>query len=189
MIRKRFLLFISLACAGAAADLWSKQAIFQWLGLPGEEPPYWLVEPYFGIETAVNMGALFGLGQGYGALFSGLSIIAAIGIVAWLFVYKAAVSKWLTVAMGLVMGGIIGNLYDRLAIPDLPAPFTGGVRDWVLLRYGQYTWPNFNIADSLLVAGAVMLAIFSLFMDQSILESKTVEPHADPEERSSTSTN
>lgn len=169
---KRFFLFASIAIAGAGADLWTKHAIFKWLGLPGENPPHWIVEPYFGIETAVNMGALFGLGQGYGAVFSGLSILAAIGIVVWLFAYKAANSKWLTVAMGLVMGGIVGNLYDRLAIPNLPPPFRGGVRDWVLLRYGQYTWPNFNIADSLLVAGAIMLAIYSLFMDESAPMSK-----------------
>jgi signal peptidase II len=71
---------------------------------------------------------------------------------------------WLTVTLGLVTGGILGNLYDRLNLHRLPVPFAGGVRDWILLRYGQYTWPNFNIADSLLVAGAIMLAVYSLFL-------------------------
>jgi signal peptidase II len=65
--------------------------------------------------------------------------------------------------MGLVMGGIFGNLYDRLGIPQLPVVYKGGVRDWILFTYGEYTWPNFNIADSLLVTGAIMLAIFSFF--------------------------
>ncbi|XZE45572.1 signal peptidase II [Pirellulaceae bacterium SH467] len=157
----RFVLFLFLAVGGAGLDLWTKHQVFRWKGLPGEQEPYWIVEPFVGIETAVNMGALFGLGQGMGWLFSSLSIVAAIGIIYWLFVLQASRSLWLTVAMGLVMGGIFGNLYDRLAIPDLPSPWAGGVRDWILFRYGDYVWPNFNIADSVLVIGAVMLAVYS----------------------------
>ena len=161
----RFFVFALLAIAGTAADLLSKQWVFAWRGLPQELPePWWLVEPYIGIETAVNQGALFGLGQGKGWLFAILSIVASIGICIWLFVFKASISKWLTVAMGLVMGGIFGNLYDRLAIPNMPAEFRGGVRDWILFKYQDYVWPNFNIADSLLVVGAIMLAIHSVFL-------------------------
>lgn len=161
----RFFVFALLAVAGTAADLLSKQLVFAWRGLPQELPePWWLVEPYIGIETAVNQGALFGLGQGKGWLFAILSIVASIGICIWLFVFKASISRWLTVAMGLVMGGIFGNLYDRLAIPNMPAEFRGGVRDWILLKYQDYVWPNFNIADSLLVVGAIMLAIHSVFL-------------------------
>lgn len=161
----RFFVFALLAVAGTAADLLSKQWVFAWRGLPQELPePWWLVEPYIGIETAVNQGALFGLGQGKGWLFAILSIVASIGICIWLFVFKASISKWLTVAMGLVMGGIFGNLYDRLAIPNMPAEFRGGVRDWILFKYQDYVWPNFNIADSLLVVGAIMLAIHSVFL-------------------------
>jgi signal peptidase II len=163
----RFVIFLVLAVGGAGLDLWTKDHVFRWKGLPGEQEPHWILEPYVGIETAVNMGALFGLGQGMGWLFSILSILAAAGIVYWLFVLKASRSLWLTLAMGLVMGGIIGNLYDRLAIPDLPAPHTGGVRDWILFRYRDYVWPNFNIADSVLVVGAFMLAIYSFRQEPS----------------------
>ena len=109
----RFAIFLVLAMLGTGLDLWTKHAIFAWRGNPGQLEPYWIVEPYVGIETAVNMGALFGLGQGFGWLFSALSIVAAIGIVYWLFVLKASKSLWLTIAMGLIMGGIFGNLYDR----------------------------------------------------------------------------
>lgn len=158
----RLTLFVSLALTGLAVDLWTKHAVFQWRGNPGVQTPYWVVEPYVGIETAVNMGALFGLGQGFGWLFSILSVAAAVGIVYWLFILKAANSLWLTTAMGLVTGGIFGNLYDRLGIPNLPENYKGGVRDWILFKYGDYVWPNFNIADSVLVVGAVMLAVHSL---------------------------
>jgi signal peptidase II len=162
--RSRYAVFGILMVAGGAADLLTKQWVFASQGLPQQLPPWWLIEPYVGIETAVNQGALFGMGQGQGWLFALLSVIALIGICVWLFVYKAAQSKWMLVAMGLVTGGIIGNLYDRLGIPELPGKLRGGVRDWILFKYEDYVWPNFNIADSLLVAGAIMLAIHSLFL-------------------------
>ncbi|MFO0014522.1 MAG: signal peptidase II [Planctomycetota bacterium] len=159
--RHRLWTYIGLAIFGCGCDLWTKQAIFQTLGLPGERPPMWLIQDYVGFETAINQGALFGMGQGLGWLFGAMSILAIVAIIAWLFVFRAAHSQWLTFALGLVTGGILGNLYDRMNMPDLPKPFAGGVRDWILFRYGQYTWPNFNIADSLLVVGAIMLAIHS----------------------------
>lgn len=161
-IRHRLWTYIGLAIFGCGCDLWTKQTIFSQLGLPGEQPPLWLIENHVGFETAVNQGALFGMGQGLGMVFGAVSIIAIVAIAIWLFVFQAARSPWLTFALGLITGGILGNLYDRLNIPAMPEPFSGGVRDWILLRYGQYTWPNFNIADSLLVVGAVMLAIHSL---------------------------
>jgi len=167
MPKNRYVIFGLLMLGGAAVDLLSKEWIFTWRGSPGQLPPWWLIEPYVGIETAVNQGALFGMGQGRGWLFAILSIVALVGIGFWLFVFQAAQSMWLSVAMGFVTGGIIGNLYDRLGIPSLPDEYRGGVRDWILFRYEQYIWPNFNIADSVLVVGAMMLAIHSLFLTPS----------------------
>jgi signal peptidase II len=162
-----FAIFGFLLVAGAAADLLSKQWVFAWRGLPQQMPPWWLIEPYVGIETAVN--------QGEGWLFASLSMLALVGICVWLFVFRAAESKWLLVAMGMVTGGIIGNLYDRLGIPALPGELKGGVRDWILFRYQEYVWPNFNIADSLLVIGAVMLAIHSLFLSPAQQKNKATD--------------
>ncbi|MFO0923436.1 MAG: signal peptidase II [Pirellulales bacterium] len=153
--------YFVIAILGTAIDLATKQAVFSWRGLPGEQPPWWLIRNYVGIETAVNEGALFGMGAGYGRLFAIFSIFAAIGILVWLFYFQAVRSKWLTVALGCVTAGIGGNLYDRLGLwvsAGMPEEWNSGVRDWILFRYGQYTWPNFNIADSLLVCGAIMLA-------------------------------
>jgi len=167
----RIVTYVTLAVAGGALDLWTKSAIFAWRGLPTEKDVWWLVEDYFGIETAVNIGAVFGLGAGKGTLFAALSVFAAIGIAIWLFWFKAAHSLWLTWALGLISGGIIGNLYDRLGLwwqPGYPPEWRSGVRDWILFRIegvpGFDPWPNFNIADSLLVVGACMLLIQSLFM-------------------------
>lgn len=165
----RYIAFFSIAAVGLAADLITKQIMFAWLGLPTANRAlgsncYWIIENYVGFETAVNRGALFGMGEGYWWLFSILSVVAAIGIVTWLFFFRAAHDRWLTVALGCVMAGIFGNLYDRLGLWDstgMPAAFDHGVRDWILFRWREvkYTWPNFNIADCLLVCGAAMLVV------------------------------
>ncbi|MEM6468838.1 MAG: signal peptidase II [Planctomycetota bacterium] len=166
-LRNRFFLFFGLSVSGGVLDLWSKYAVFKWRGLPGQSDIWWVWEPYFGIETAVNIGAVFGLGAGKGNFFAVTSVIAAIGIVIWLFWFRAAESRWLTFALGLVGGGIVGNLYDRLGLwwrEGYPDEWRSGVRDWILWQVNdQWQWPNFNIADSLLVVGACMLILQSLF--------------------------
>ena len=172
----RWVCFCGLALTGTALDLITKQVIFNWRGLPGENPPFWLIEPYVGIETAVNPGALFGMGAGFGLGFAALSVLAAVAIVVWLARYRAIDSWWLLIALGCVMSGIFGNLYDRLGLWNPPAQvpeWSSGVRDWILLRYQDRTWPNFNIADSLLVCGAIMLAYHSFFLaaDESNTDS------------------
>ncbi|MCC9599699.1 signal peptidase II [Stieleria sp. JC731] len=177
-IAGRAVLFAILAIVGGATDLLSKQWIFNWRGLPGERDIWWVWEPFFGIETAVNIGAVFGIGAGQGTLFALASVLAAAGIIVWLFVFKAAESLWLTVALGLVGGGIIGNLYDRMGMwwdPAYPDAWRSGVRDWILWRINaRLTWPNFNIADSLLVVGACMLLYQSFFM-QPVPDSESTQ--------------
>lgn len=181
----RWFAFLAIASLGATVDLYSKQSVFEWLGLPGvSAEPWWLIEPYVGIETAVNPGALFGMGAGFGLVFAGLSVLAAVAIVVWLSRFRAIESWWLVITLGLVTGGIFGNLYDRLGLWNPPAQipeWQSGVRDWILLRYGSYTWPNFNIADSLLVCGAIMLAAHSFFTTPGRdAESEETEPTQSP---------
>ena len=178
----RWLAYFAIAIGGTALDLWTKQAVFSARGLPGEMLPWWLIEPYVGIETAVNPGALFGMGAGWGKLFAMLSIVAAVAIVVWLSKFQAIKSWWLVVALASVTGGIFGNLYDRLGMWNPPADrpeWQSGVRDWILFRYDPYTWPNFNIADSLLVCGAIMLAVHSCMTPVPAKENKTTaDKHA-----------
>ncbi len=158
--RNRYIIFLTIAVFGCAADLLTKYWVFQWRGMPGDSGVWWLWEPYVGIEAAVNRGALFGMGPGYGWVFAILSIVAAVGVFIWLFWFGAAHDLLLTITLGLVTGGIGGNLYDRLGLwqnPTVPGQWHNEVRDWILFRYGEFTWPNFNIADSLLVCGAMLL--------------------------------
>jgi signal peptidase II len=114
--KSRFVVFFFLAAAGCLADLLTKHWVFQWRGLPTRDNEWWVWEPYFGIETALNTGALFGMGAGRGGLFALLSVVAVLAILSWLFLAGAARDRWLTIALGCVMGGILGNLYDRLGL-------------------------------------------------------------------------
>lgn len=160
----RYAVYFSIAVVGCLVDLLTKAWVFEWRGVPRAGNVWWLVKGYVGIETSLNEGALFGMGAGYGLVFAGLSVVAAVGILYWLFIAGAAHDLWLTIALGAVSGGIFGNLYDRLGLWNHPdGNWHGEVRDWILLCYGQHTWPNFNIADSLLVCGAAMLVCHAFF--------------------------
>ena len=163
----RYYIFFSIAVVGCLVDLATKWYTFDWLGMPGTQSPHWIIRGVFGFQTSLNEGALFGIGQGKTWAFVVLSIVAAIGVLWWLF-YAGAARDWLlTVAMGCVTAGIFGNLYDRLGLHELtwiahPLHQNGdrvyAVRDWIQVMFGEWPYPTFNIADSLLVCGATLLA-------------------------------
>ncbi len=163
----RYLVFASIAVGGCAVDLATKRWIFGHLGMPGG-PIWWIWPNRFGFQTSLNEGALFGLGQGWVAIFALLSVVAAVGILVWLFGAGAARDLVLTIALACITAGILGNLYDRLGYSGLvwanhPAHHLGepvhAVRDWILVIIFGWPWPNFNIADSLLLCGAGLLLI------------------------------
>ncbi|MCA9232329.1 MAG: signal peptidase II [Planctomycetales bacterium] len=168
----RVVWFFSLAAIGCLADLVTKQLVFASPVLyRGSE--WWLIEGHIGIQKSLNEGALFGIGQGNVWLFAFFSIAAALAIPIWLFGFRAARERWLTLALGCVLGGILGNLYDRLGLHGLDwgvfDPTRAGqrvyaVRDFLLVQWdASLVWPNFNIADSLLVFGACALLVQSFF--------------------------
>ena len=173
----RYVLFFALAAGGLAADLFSKSLVFNkhWAPpQPGDEPGPWLIDGVLGIETSFNGGALFGMFQGGSLWLAALSLVALGGILIWMFVFKMAVSRWLTVALGLITGGILGNLYDRLGfgyVERYGEFHTYHVRDFIHFRLQGVPffdpWPNFNIADSLLVTGAAMLFFYAVFVPES----------------------
>ena len=162
----RYAVFFVIAVVGCAVDLLTKSWIFARIGPPGpdQDVPIVLWPGVFSLTTSLNEGALFGIGQGMTPVFAALSILAAIGIVYWLFVSRAAMDLWLTIALGSITAGIFGNLYDRLGLHGL-ITFRGGepervyaVRDWLHFKIeGVIDWPVFNIADAMLVCGAAML--------------------------------
>ncbi len=160
-------LFSLISLMGLALDLATKHYIFAWRGLAepgGPREIYWLLEGWFGIETTTNPGALFGLGAGYVHFFSAISFVAIGGILFWVIRWRRSLGLLMAVALGLVLAGIIGNLYDRLGLwtPPGGGPAIHEVRDWILLEYYGRPWPNFNLADTFLVCGAGLLLVQSL---------------------------
>ncbi len=169
---RHYVLFCLLTVAGCVADLWTKHAIFRWRGLPAEQPIWWVWEDVLGIETSLNTGALFGLGQDRVLFFAVFSGIALLGIAYWLVVARAVQDLGLSLTLGCVTGGIVGNLYDRLGLWT-PEGVRPGVRDWIRISYQGFVWPNFNIADSLLVCGAMLLVWHSLRAPRPVAEDGT----------------
>lgn len=161
------LLYFAIAAVGCLADLWTKHAVFDALGAPGAGGRvYWVWNGFVALQPSLNEGALFGIGQGYVLVLAVLSVVAMLAIVGWVFFGGAAEDGWLTAALGCITGGILGNLYDRLGLHGLTWQFPAGrvgepvhaVRDWILLQAGdQWRWPNFNIADALLVCGVGLM--------------------------------
>jgi signal peptidase II len=178
----RYWCFGLVAGGCLACDLVSKWWVFAALGGPGHSSrPLLRFNLLWGrfefrLTTLLNQGALFGLGQGFGWLFAILSLIAAGGILYWLFVRAECSSWWLTVTLGLIFAGALGNLYDRLHLHGWKTPEgKSGVRDfldctipgiqWAGLRprlIREYPWPVFNFADVCLVTGSIMLALHSI---------------------------
>ena len=161
--RNRYSIFLLVAAMGLAVDLATKSWIFAklWPPPPNRRSVIWIWEPHFGFEVTLNKGALFGMGQGYVWVFVILSFVALLGIWYWLFIAREAHHLGLTIALGGITGGILGNLYDRLGLHGLvnvDQTTIYAVRDWILLQWNDdLRWPNFNIADSLLVCGAAVL--------------------------------
>ena len=189
-------LFAVIAVAGLAADLLTKYWAFQTLGFPGKykaetEPElgavYWVWQDVFGFQTALNTGGLFGFGADYTMFFAVFSVFFLIGIIGYTF-FWAWRSQFLTSVLGMLTAGICGNLYDRigwhgLVYPDDPMGHTDhalagqqifAVRDWIYCMIGTFPWPNFNIADSLLVCSIVLLLLHGLFFNK-IKETEVVK--------------
>jgi lipoprotein signal peptidase len=83
-------------------------------------------------------------------------VLAASFILVWALRPMVAQDRFLSVALGLILGGTLGNLYDRMIF--------GGVRDFLHCYYGTHVWPDFNIADCCLVCGAGVLLVHSFFI-------------------------
>ncbi|MBI1348715.1 signal peptidase II [bacterium] len=178
----RYVLFTGLVVGLTAIDLASKQFVFSSLGWPGKSEWEWRAGDWvrFQLQTNVNFGALWGLGQGFSGLFALFSVVAVVGVLYFLFVLKHARSMWLTVALAGVLSGALGNLYDRLGWHGLIDPRDGspvyGVRDFLDFQFfGTFNWAIFNYADSFLVIGSIMLVIHSFREEQKSATSAITE--------------
>jgi signal peptidase II len=114
------------------------------------------VTPFFNLVSAWNQGVGFSLMTMRGAsgpyLLSGLALVISLALLLWLFRSRRVLP---VIGLGLAIGGALGNVIDRLS--------HGAVFDFLQFHLGDYFWPAFNLADSALTIGVVLLVIDGLF--------------------------
>jgi signal peptidase II len=155
-------LFLLTALAVILLDQLSKWLVVQNLAvgvpLPG---PDTLVGRFFSLTHVHNTGVAFGLGRGNNALFT----LVALGVTAGIVVYQRGLpvdARWPRFALGLIAGGALGNVIDRLR--------QGYVTDFLDFKF----FPVFNLADSCIVVGVLLLAWYLWRLEA------TAKPATDP---------
>ena len=172
----------ALAAALVAADLWSKAAVFAWLSDPDADLVrdvhghlrHHVLGPDVGwlcFMLSKNAGAAFGRFSEFPHLLVGGRVVAAL-FLAWLLVRTPRTRRWFSLALVLVLAGALGNLYDNLFLHDAATdhPY-GEVRDFIDVYFawiGEAGWhfPTFNVADSGITVGAVLLFLTSFSKDE-----------------------
>ena len=139
---RRLLLATVIAAAVVVVDQLTKSWAVRRLS-HGDIHVVWKLD----LELTYNSGASFGLGRGWAPVIGGAAVAA---VVLLLSAVRRVRSDALTVALGLVIGGALGNLTDRVV-----GNHHGAVVDFIALHF----WPTFNVADSCVVVGAVTAAI------------------------------
>ncbi len=144
----------------AATSLALDQATKWWIIEKIMQPPRIIpVTGFFNLVMVWNRGVSFGMfndNSEFNAwIFSGLSLVVVAFLVIWL---HRVDSNWTAFALGLVIGGALGNVADRL--------HQGAVTDFLDFYIGSYHWPAFNTADISITIGAIMLVLETLFTDE-----------------------
>jgi signal peptidase II len=139
-------LFAASALAALAADLATKAEIVRTLG-PGASVE--VIGDYFRISHVRNVGASFGLFPGNTPALIAVSSLAIL-VVIYLAI-RTRSRPWSMTFLGLILGGALGNLYDRLRL--------GEVVDFVDVGFGTHRWPVFNVADIAVTVGVFLLLI------------------------------
>lgn len=114
--------------------------------------------PFLALVYVRNTGVAFSLFRQQGVLALLIPIVIA-GVVVAFMRYLPRNVVLLRVSMGLILGGALSNLVDRLR--------RGYVVDFIEAHAGQHVWPLFNVADSCIVVGVVLLAWYLLFRAES----------------------
>lgn len=107
---------------------------------------------------AQNAGAAFSLFQGGQLLFFVVTILA-LGMIAYFHRSFRGQSRWLQLILGVVLGGTLGNLTDRIRL--------GYVTDFVSVGFGSTRFPTFNVADSAITVGIGLLVLYLAFVDRA----------------------
>ncbi|MEX1213815.1 signal peptidase II [Saccharospirillum sp.] len=147
--------WLLIAAMVVALDLWTKSLATQMLqyGRPVE------ILPVLDFTLLHNRGAAFSFLSSAGGWQRWVFTIIALAVSAVLLVWTLQLKpqeRWLSVTLPLILGGALGNLYDRLTL--------GYVVDFVHFHWQGSYFPAFNIADAAITAGAIMMIIDALWL-------------------------
>lgn len=149
--RRTMWFWLGASAAVFVADQLSKWALIGTLR-PGDER---VITPFFSLVLTFNTGAAFSFLRDAGLwpryLFSAVAIAVA-ALIVWLL--RRGGDAWYCAGLALILGGGLGNLYDRLTL--------GHVVDFLLFHWKHWYYPAFNVADSAITVGAALLIIDSL---------------------------
>ncbi len=123
-----------------------------------------LIPGLIGIDfnTTLNEGIAGGFFSGYTPIIVVVTMVMIVFLILFDAKYKPD-SKLYSIGLSFVVGGAIGNLVDRI--------FLGGVRDFIVFEFWR-EFPTFNVADSFIVVGVILLAIYIIFFSNEKKESK-----------------
>ncbi|GAB3092346.1 lipoprotein signal peptidase [Aestuariicella hydrocarbonica] len=116
----------------------------------------WVITDFFNFTLLHNKGAAFSFlsdAGGWQRWFFGAVAAVVSCVLVWWMARLDASKRWELMALALVLGGAIGNLYDRAVL--------GYVVDFIVVHYRDHFWPAFNLADSAICVGAGMLIVDS----------------------------
>jgi len=145
---KKHWIFFLTAASSLAADLFSKYLVFRLLPAFGDRAR--VIPGFFDLVHSENRGGVFGLFPGWGGLLLPINVVA-IAFIFYMQFGGMKPSKLGSFSLGLIFGGALGNVFDRL--------FYGFVRDFIDWHVGSHAWPTFNLADAFLCVGAGLLVI------------------------------
>ena len=146
------LLGLSIALAAVLLDQLSKYYILNEILGQGAVI---VISPVFNLVRAWNTGVSFSMFNNYGSLGAILLSGVALVIVGFLFYWlKNETSRLAQVALGMIIGGAVGNVIDRVRL--------GAVFDFLDFHIGENHWPAFNLADSFICIGAAILILQSV---------------------------
>jgi signal peptidase II len=117
--------------------------------------------PFFNLTLAYNPGAAFSFLSDQDGWQRWFFVVLALSItlvmLAWLYRLKRQ-ERWTAISLGLIIGGALGNLIDRLRL--------GEVVDFIQLHYGDLYWPAFNVADSAIFIGVSIMLFDALVLSR-----------------------
>lgn len=160
-LRKLKILAVVIIIVMVAADLGTKAWMADLLGMapaPGVHGPFGRIEiipGFLALEGIYNPGVTFGLAKGQTNLILLFTVVATLLLFVWLLATRQP-SRMLHIGLGLVIAGALGNLWDRW--------HWAMVRDFILFYVGDWKWPNFNVADSCIVVGVIMILFDEIFL-------------------------